>query len=326
MIRTKYLVAALCLSVMCFAGCKNEDDDVVRIRNEVEEPICGGVTDNTDHNAPKVINSDNLVKLSMGFYHEDKYDCSEGRYYTFVLEPDATGKVILKDGYAGEGFEVDKSVLDGAQAIIRKYDLARANGVSRITAGLPPQYEECDFRAEYDSGESIGFSQNSDPSAEWAREFIDYFAVILAEHGDDKYLTPAISGTITQFCLEVQKDNIYYTYIPEGEDRIYRSIYDLGKEEMLDETSVDSSPEYYDGILKIVSDMEIRDFENYDTASDFVSEGKTPSYYDFYIEYADGNIMSGASCDPEMLDKFEPMRMALMDYMDNYIDSKSDNN
>lgn len=311
----KTTVLTMCFMLVCLSGCGKKET--------VEEPICGGVTDNTDYDAPKTISSDKLVKLSMGFYQEDRYDSSNGRYYTFVLESDTSGKVILKDSYGAKGFEVDKSVLDGAQAIIKKHDLAKENGVSKVTAGLPPEYAECDFWAEYDGGESISFAENSDPSSAWGREFIDYFADIFAQHGDDQYLEPKISGTIECFNLEIQKDNILYQYNTEGENQIYRSIYDCDKEEMLDEISADADPEYYDGILKIVSDMEIRDFENYESASDFFSDGKAPSYYDFYIKYADGSSMAGASCDPEMLDNFMPMGTELMSYIDNYIGSGS---
>lgn len=41
----------------------------------------------------------------------------------------------------------------------------------------------------------------------------------------------------------------------------------------------------------------IRDFEKYDTSSDFIADGKTPPYYDFCIEFDNGQRMSGASCD-----------------------------
>lgn len=320
----KIIVLAMCFMMIGLFGCKKNDTGVVKQDNS-EEPECGGVTNNTNYDAPKVINSDNLVKLSVGFYHEDKFDTSNGRYYTFDLESDSNGKIILKDSRDGEGVKVDKSVLVGAQAIIKKYDLAKANGVNKITAGLPPEYEECDFLAEYDSGESIRFAQNSDPSSEWGREFIDYFAPIFAANGDDEYMTPEISGTITCFNLEIQTENKLYQYISEGENQIYRCIYDVDKEEMLDETCVDASPEYYEGILNIVKDMEIRDFENYESSSGFGLDGKMPPYYDFIIEFEDGDRISGASCDADMIEKFNPMGTELMSYIDKYIDSKTDN-
>lgn len=164
-----------------------------------EEPVCGGVTDNTDYNAPKEIKSENLTSLSVGFYHEDKYNRSSGRYYNFVLEPDGEGKLIFKENFASEGFEVDKSVLGDVQAIIKKYNLAKSNGYHKTTAGLPPQFEKCFFEAKYDSGEYISFSENSDPSAAWSQELLEYFAYLMADHGDDKYIIPKITGVIERF-------------------------------------------------------------------------------------------------------------------------------
>lgn len=320
----KIIVLAMCFMMIGLFGCGKKDTDVLNRKN-TEEPVCGGVTNNTDYDAPKVINSDNLVKLSMGFYHEDRFDSSNGRYYTFILESDSDGKIFLKDSRAGEGFEVEKSVLVGAQAIIKKYDLAKANGVNKITAGLPPEYEECDFSAEYDSGERISFAENSDPSSEWGREFIDFFAPIFAANGDDKYMTSKISGTITCFNLAIQNDSTLYQYYTEGENQIYRCVYDSEKQEAISETYVDASPEYYEGIFNIVRDMEIRDFDNYNSASAFITDGKITPYYDFYIEFEDGERMSGASGDADMIEKFNPLGMELMNYMDEYIESKAEN-
>ena len=303
-------------------GCnkKADNDNNADIQSVTEEPICDGVTNNTDYDAPKVINSDNLVGLLMGFYHEDKYDSSMGRYYTFILESGDDGKIVLKDSYNGEGFEVTQSVLDGAQAIIKKYDLAKANGVNRITAGLPPEYERCNFKAEYDSGEYISFSENSDPSSEWGREFIDYFAPIFAEHGDNQYMPPEISGVITCFNLEVKKDNLLYQYCTETENRIYRCIYDCDTGENVDETIVDSASEYYEGLMQIISDNNIRDFENMYTASDF---DNTSDYYDFYIELDNGDRLSGASCDADEISLFRPVENKIMKYIDEYVDKKT---
>ena len=312
----KNIIRTVCLFLICLLGCGKTENN--------EEPICGGVTDNTDYSASKTINSNNLENFSVGFYHEDKYDSSKGSFYTFILENDSEGRIILKDSDDSEGFEVDNSVLDGVQTIIKKYDLANKNGEDKTTAGLPPEYEACVFKAVYDSKETIYFRENSDPSSEWGREIIDYFAEYFAKNGEDKYLTPKINGVIKCFNLEIQKDNILYQYNTDSDNQIYRCIYDTSKNEEIDEKYVDSCPEYYEGILKIVSDMEIRDFENYDSASDIVDGDLPKPYYDFYIEFENGDIMSGASADPEVLSKFMPMGTELTDYIDNYINSQSE--
>lgn len=308
-----------------------------------EEPISGGVTDNTDYNAPKVIESDNLVSLLVGFYHDFKFDRGHGMYYTFYLEPDENGKLILKDNSVDEGFEVDKSVLKGAQEIIRKNNLAAVNGIHKTTAGLPPEYQPCFIEAKYDSGEYISYTANSDPTSEWGEDFVDYFGQIVADNGDDRYLTAKLSGTIKRFSLDIKSGDLLYSYdkinvpvsgtpsgikeIIEGTDtneyevKLNRLIYDLAKEEILDDTIAEPSPEYYEGLMQIISENEIRDFDNNCTSSDLVDSDNPTDYFDFYIEFESGDRMSGAGADPEVLEAFEPLKEQLVTFMDEYIDS-----
>lgn len=297
----------------------------VKNKANYEEPICGGTTDRTDYNAPKEIESDKLVSLSVGFYHEFKYDTGHGMFYTFYLEPDENGKLILKDNSTSSGYEVDSSVLDGAQEIIRKNNLASVNGIHKTTAGLPPEYQPCFIAAKYDSGEYISYTENSDPSSVWGNDFVDYFGQIMADNGDDKYLTAKMTGVIKRFNLEVLNDNLLYTYdtvnSPSKGVLLNRCIYDVAKEELIEDTVAERTPEYYEGLMQVISKYEIRDFENYDTASDLVDFDNPTDYYDFYIEFEDGNTMSGASIDPAVLEAFGPMKEQLMKYMDEYIDS-----
>ena len=290
-----------------------------------EEPICGGTTNNTDYNAPKEIESDKLVSLSVGFYHEFKFDTGSGMFYTFYLEPDENGKLILKDNRLAEGFEVDSSVLDGAQQIIKENNLAAVNGIHKTTAGLPPEYQPCYIEAKYDSGEYISYSENSDPSSAWGEDFVDYFGQIMADNGDDKYLASKLTGAIRRFCLEVLHDDLIYTYdtvnVPSKGEKLNRRIYDTAKEELLEDTVADQSPEYYEGLMQIISDYEIRDFENYDTVSDLVDYDNPTDYYDFYIEFESGDTMSGASVDPDVLEAFKTIEEQLVKYMNDYFDN-----
>ena len=312
------------------------------LEEATEEPICGGVTDNTDYNAPKEIKSDKLVSLSVGFYHDFKYDTGNGMFYTFYLEPNEDGTLILKDNSVAEGFEVDSSVLDGAQKIIKENDLAASNGINKTTAGLPPEYQPCFVEARYDSGEYISFSTNSDPTSAWGSDFVDYFGRIMAENGDDKYLASKLSGSIKRFWLETLSNNILYTYdtvnVPannsthnpedvnndvdsnEYEEYLNRRIYDMVNDELIEDTIAERSSEYYEGLMQILDENEIRDFENPYTASDLVDYDNPTDYYDFYIEFEDGNIISGAAVDPGVLESFKPLEEQLLNYMNEYID------
>lgn len=346
--QTVYFVMSALLLGLCgciMVGCNNANSNSITtedigMKNEV--PICGGTTNNTDYSAPKEILSDKLVSLSVGFYHDFKYDTGKGMFYTFYLAPDENGNLILKDNGAAEGFKVDGSVLDGAQEIIKKHNLASVNGIHKTTAGLPPQYQPCFVEAKYDSGEYISYSANSNPDSAWGSDFVDYFGRIMADNGDDKYLASKVTGTIKRFCLEIQSSDISYTYDtvkvpakgpkPGPEDiagggtteykvKLNRRIYDMSKEEFIDRAVADPSPEYYEGLMQIISDNEIRDFENYYSISDPVDPGNPTDYYNFYIEFEDGNIMSGTSVEPKELKAFAPIAKKLVTYMNEYIDS-----
>lgn len=352
MARKVLITGLLVVSMLAICGCggrdvvehqKNDGDGGNNMLfNDV--PVSGGVTNNTDYNAPKEIKSENLISLSVGFYHEDKYNRSSGRYYNFILEPDEEGRIIFKESYVSEGFEVDKSVLSDVQAIIKKYDLAKSNGYHKTTAGLPPQFEECFFEAKYDSGEYISFSENSDPSAAWSQELLEYFAYLMADHGDDKYIIPKITGVIERFKFDYQENGLLYSYdtitVPkkgvhksleeiatngydesESDEKLYRSVYDLVKDEEVDRAYAEKTDVYYDGLLDILSDEEIRDYENFNTYSDLTADGEPETCYEFYIEFEGGDIMSGASADPADIEKFKPVAERIMRYIDEYLDS-----
>lgn len=341
------LCLALVVLLLCVCGCGNiggaDSTEGDGMNKNNEDVICGGTTDTSDYNASKVIESDNLVSLSVGFYHEKKNDRSEGMYYTFSLEPGDGGKTVLKVGSA-DGFEVDESVLDGAQAILRKYEMEKVNGIHKTTAGLPPEYEACYLEAKYDSGETISFSENSDPSADWSGELLEYFAGIMADNGDDSYLVPKISGVITRFSMEILNDNMSYSSdtisvpidrtnldiediatngIAEDNQKnmIYKSTMDIVNDDTDKMICVDQEPEYYEGLLEIISDMEIRDYENYNSFSDIDENMDPMAYYNFYIEFEDGSIMAGTSSTYEEFLEFKPLGDRLMEYIDNYFDT-----
>lgn len=347
------LAGILIISMLAVTGCGGKNIVKHIIKNDGEpgmknsDVTCGGTTDTTDYDAPKEIKSNTLVSLSVGFYHEDKYDRGKGRYYTFYLEPDESGKLYLREDYSADTqdkFEVDQSVLDGVQAIIKKYDLAKTNGIHKVTAGLPPEFDTCYLEAKYDSGEYISFSENSNPSGDWTGELVDYFAEVMADKGDDKYVTPKITGVITRFCFEYKEDNLYYSYdsieVPkEGVNKsvediatngydeseavkmLYRDIYDENTESMVEYNYAEETPEFYKGILDIISEMEIRDFENYNSISEIVQDGTPSAYYDFYIEFEDGSKLTGASEEPEEVEAFKPMAKRLLDFLNEYHDS-----
>lgn len=163
--------------LMSLFGCKKKD---ITEPKEIEV-IDGGSVNNSDPNAPKHIDSKDIVKLDVSFYAyvNDEGSSLHSGIYHFVIE----------DGMLSENFSlecsssIDSSLLKDVQAIIEKYDLVTRNGFDKHSIGVPVEYEPCFFTAEYESGEKLYFSETNDPCAEWARALLDLFAGILSCNG-----------------------------------------------------------------------------------------------------------------------------------------------
>lgn len=178
MVKRVFLSTVLCTLTLIGLG---EGVDAV--------PIDGGVTDRTDHQAPKAIVSKDITDLYARFFLFDEgSDNGEGDVYTFEIKE--TGTVLMAfESRSGLSFPADKKLLRKLQDIIDKHSLAAYNGVYEITAGLPVEFQPCDFTAGYASGEVLHFTMDNDPEAEWAREVYQTFAEWFAKKGDASLLT-----------------------------------------------------------------------------------------------------------------------------------------
>lgn len=343
------IIMIIISTLLTYIGCSNQQEgsDVMQFLTKNpsnnEDIPCGGTTNNSDYNAPKVINSNTITKFKVGFFHEGEFDSSGDRYFTFEIAPDENGKLILKDSYDDPGMEVDQSVLDGVQAIIKEYNLASLNGIDRHTAGLPPEFETCYLNVVYDSGEQINYSENSDPGADWSAAIRDYFANIYAEHGDDKYLPPKETGMVTRFEMEYVDGDVYHKYgeilLPNKE--ITQSFEELvehgGNEEDYDlriwseswlreeNAEVEDlyalpSDEYYDKLSEIINNSDLRKLENNEGYPNDFDYDNSKGFYTFYVEYDYGNRMSGFSDDPKDYELFMSIADELVRYIDNYIE------
>lgn len=138
-------------------------------------PIDGGVTDRTDHHAPKTIVSKNITEFYFHFFlFDEEISSGEGAVHIFTIERE--GSVLMAvDAKTGIRFPADKKLLKKLQAIIDKYDLAKKNGIYQVTAGLPVEYQPCDFTAGYASGEILHFTMDNDPDAQWAKDIYQLF-------------------------------------------------------------------------------------------------------------------------------------------------------
>ncbi len=175
------LKGLMCVSFFGMIGCKQEI------------PETGGVIDQTDVNAPKVIQSDKLVSFTSEFYlyGYDRPGSEYDRKYRFDVSPDENGKLILSEQYNGKiSCEVDDTFLLDLQKIITKYDLVKLNGIDRYTAGLPPEFQPSFLSADYESGEHLYFRIKNEPDAKWAKEVLDLCIDEFAAHGNKTLLIP----------------------------------------------------------------------------------------------------------------------------------------
>ena len=140
-----------------------------------EAPICGGVTDRTDHSAPKVIESKEITALDASFWLEDDDASRSGRWELQAFKGSSGGVAVIIGGAVQGQALADAAFLDAVQDVLDRFKLAKLNGIDRVTAGLPPAYSPTRLSVDYASGERLYFQMNGDPKAEWPRALLEIF-------------------------------------------------------------------------------------------------------------------------------------------------------
>ncbi len=148
------------------AGCSLQDDAGIDINSgNEEEPICGGVTDNTDESAPKTIDSEDITSFSCWFSTLTYTDTGIVGNHVYNISANLeNGKVnceyeIQEEGGYKKSFVADDADFDGGfmtelYGIVDNYDIAQYNGINYEIGGLPPE-SGCKLNIDFDSGENI---------------------------------------------------------------------------------------------------------------------------------------------------------------------------
>ena len=161
--------AVWCIMLAALAGLL-----LTACRPAEEAPLCGGVTDRTDHSAPKAIESKQISALSASFWVQDEE--GRGARWNLSAKKDSSGGVSASVGRTvQEQALADSAFLDAVQEVIDRFELAKLNGIDRVTAGLPPAYSPTRLSADYASGERLYFQMNGDPRAGWPRALLELF-------------------------------------------------------------------------------------------------------------------------------------------------------
>lgn len=163
--------------VLMFAGCQggkepaNETESVKENETDkgTETIEDGGVKDNTDEDAPKVIESTDIVKFNCTFSTLALEDSTPLDCGVYTLEATLDGDVVSgryrfyeRDGQVEDkSFEADSSYMDELQKVVKQYKLAEHNGLDVNVQGLPYMYGAY-LKVNYASGEYISASDNQD--------------------------------------------------------------------------------------------------------------------------------------------------------------------
>lgn len=184
--RAKIFFTFLCLSVTGAA--------ISPFLGKDQSPICGGVTDHTDKNAPKEIHSKNITEFETSFFAYDPFDDDKTGVFHVNIKPDESGAYVftIRGVYSHE-FPVSSDVLGAVQEIIDTHSLVKKNGGGRVTAGLPFEYMPWTVRALYDSGEKLYFYEDGAPEADWTTAFRNLFLALMVDAGCEDAL-PDLAG------------------------------------------------------------------------------------------------------------------------------------
>lgn len=307
------------------------------------EQICGGVVDNSNTNAPKEIMSNNLVSFSCKFFLYGSVTGESDSGYGISAKKDNDGKLILTEEGHKASCETDEAFLRGIQEIIIKNNLVSINGINKHTSGLPVMFQPCYFDAVYDSGEKLHFSINNNPESEWGRDIYKLTRQEFKKQGIDAFNPPSDVGKITKFILTYTEGDIYHHFaeIEVPVAGVKKSIMELAEEgykegesemkiqnlvwnRVTNERSTNTGTlcdEYYEGLDKIISEVDLNDFAGISGAPYSFNYKDTPEYYEYHIEYENGKVLCGFSDVSDRCKAFAPVAGKFSNYIKSYTDS-----
>lgn len=289
------LIKGIIAGMICvfLGGCGNMKDPIVE----------GGTTDKTDHKAPKVIKSKEITGFSTSFYISGEWsDGNPDITYFFNIKKDDNGKLVASETHTKVSFEADTELLTELQKVVDEYKLSEFNGINKVTAGLPYEYESHTTNILYSSGESIHFTMNNDPDAKWTRAVYLVFAEWFNSKGITTLMPPKEDAAVTRIDIDIRMDGIYTEYsgiIVGDEDAIdgenyllQKSVYDTVKKEEVMWKFVKFPDDYYDRIFEILNTFDIRPFDPYSALYGEGRENKNDDDYNkskicIYIVTAD---------------------------------------
>ncbi len=181
-----WFFSALVLCLM-LNGCSAKDRD---------KEETGGIRDWTNLDASKSIQSEEIIAFKYEFnssfsWYYDRQTAYDYCSLSMMRQEDGALCRIwgLRDGYYrlfDFEFTAPLSSLNALQALIDEHDLAKVNGISKTTYGIP-EYLGSSLRVEYASGERIYAYDNNDDviSIQATLALFDFFRNLARDAGRD---------------------------------------------------------------------------------------------------------------------------------------------
>ena len=175
----RFLAGMLCvLTLFGFSGCKKQ-----------QNITSGGSVDETDYNAPKVIESKEITSFYSYFYIDGLWAQGVGgRQYDFQITKNDAGVLTASELTTNISVPADEALFAQLQEIIDRHALVEKNGVCRYSIGVAPECQKCGLTADYASGEKLIFTIPNDIYAEWEKDLYLTLAQWFADNGEPSLL------------------------------------------------------------------------------------------------------------------------------------------
>ena len=300
-----------------------------------EEPVSGGTTDKTNPKAPTVIESKEITSFSSSFRLYDIWSVEhELIEYRFEIAPDENNVLMASEEESGIRFPADDALLSSLQQVIDDQHLASRNGVYRVTAGLPPEFQQCTFKTGYASGETLSFTVNNELESAWGRAVKDVFADWFALQGDDSLAVPKEAKQVTELKFKLILDGYSYRFQPykvKDLDAINgQTLLLLGSASKSEDGSqlyggtIPYPSDYFDRISEIL--LRYTNVLNASNAT-YTSETIDPKIksLELYITYENGRRLNIRTDGPRRIEALRPVLNELIEYHQSLFDSVQTN-
>lgn len=300
-----------------------------------QDAMCGGTIDHTNPAAPKDIVSRVLTSFETNFIVHDPQTLQTDGYWFELkrLEDETYELTTYGTGHrAVTGLDTALAVRD----IMDKRNLIALNGISRVTQGLPAEFQAIFLRADFVNGEHLHFCMNGHPHCcDWGLDLKRLFAKVFAEAGDPWLELPAEARRIARFHMQVSKGPIdvdygVITFPSEEKDengnwlpdvqRYFRMAYDTQAKCSAGEVFMDYDPELFERLQPVIEAAGLDSLPKTDVN---FSRGSDPGgRVDLFIDYANRRQIYRQYRGAEIPPEWPAMQEAICGFLDAEFDAK----